>query len=88
MSQNQRRLRARPPINASGYIYRTEKSRTVEGSGLGLSLVAAVVSLHGFRLRIGGSEAGCVVEIACFPAAMPDPAHQQCAPESQPAPAG
>ena len=70
-------------------FYRTEKSRTVEGSGLGLSLVAAIVSLHGFRLRIGGSEAGCVVEIACSPAATPDPApaDQHLAPESQPAPA-
>ena len=51
-------------------FYRTEKSRSIEGSGLGLSLVAAIVSLHGFRLRIGGSEAGCVVEIACSPAAL------------------
>ena len=46
-------------------FYRIEKSRTVDGSGLGLSLVAAVVSLHGFRLRIGGAESGCVVEVAC-----------------------
>lgn len=58
-------------------FYRTEKSRTVEGSGLGLSLVAAVASLHGFRLRIGGSEAGCVVELACCSAATPDPAQSE-----------
>jgi len=70
-------------------FYRTEKSRTVEGSGLGLSLVAAIVSLHGFRLRIGGSEAGCVVEIACSSAGVPDPARagQHSMPEGQPAPA-
>ncbi len=70
-------------------FYRTEKSRTVEGSGLGLSLVAAIVSLHGFRLRIGGSEAGCVVEIACSPAGVPDPARagEHSMPEGQPAPA-
>ena len=54
-------------------FYRTEKSRTVEGSGLGLSLVAAVVALHGFRLRIaaaepGGGVPGCLVEVACLPA--------------------
>lgn len=55
-------------------FYRTEKSRTVEGSGLGLSLVAAVVSLHGFRLLIGGSETGCVVEIACPAAEARSPA--------------
>ena len=46
-------------------FYRTEKSRTVEGSGLGLSLVAAVVTLHGFRLRIGAARPGCVVEVVC-----------------------
>jgi len=46
-------------------FYRTEKSRTVAGSGLGLSLVAAVVSLHGFQLLIGGKEPGCTVEVAC-----------------------
>lgn len=46
-------------------FYRTEKSRTVEGSGLGLSLVAAVAALHGFRLVIEGEEQGCVVEITC-----------------------
>lgn len=46
-------------------FYRAEKSRTVEGSGLGLSLVAAVAALHGFHLLIEGGEKGCVVEIAC-----------------------
>ena len=46
-------------------FYRTEKSRTVEGSGLGLSLVAAVVALHGFHLRIGAAKPGCVVEVVC-----------------------
>ncbi len=46
-------------------FYRTEKSRTVEGNGLGLSLVSAVAALHGFRLLIEGGEKGCVVEIAC-----------------------
>ena len=51
-------------------FYRTEKIRTVEGSGLGLSLVAAVVALHGFRLRIGaaktgGGVPGCIVEVTC-----------------------
>lgn len=45
-------------------FYRGEKSRTVEGSGLGLSLVAAVAALHGFRLTVGG-EGGCAVEIEC-----------------------
>jgi len=45
-------------------FYRTERSRHQEGSGLGLSLVAAVAGLHGFGLTIGG-EGGCVVELTC-----------------------
>ena len=44
-------------------FYRSEQSRTSEGSGLGLSLVAAVVRLHGFALRIGDNGPGCRVEI-------------------------
>ena len=47
-------------------FYRSDKSRTTFGSGLGLSLVSAVVKLHGFRLSIG-SGPGCVAEIACTP---------------------
>jgi signal transduction histidine kinase len=44
-------------------FYRSDKSRNAEGLGLGLSLVAAIVKLHGFRLGIG-SGPGCTVEIA------------------------
>lgn len=44
-------------------FYRSEQSRTSEGSGLGLSLVAAVVRLHGFALSIGDGAPGCRVEI-------------------------
>jgi signal transduction histidine kinase len=44
---------------------RLEKSRTVSGSGLGLSLVAAITVLHGFRLRIGDAQPGCTVDIVC-----------------------
>jgi signal transduction histidine kinase len=46
-------------------FYRIDKSRRTEGLGLGLSLVAAIVELHGFRLKITGGP-GCTVEIA-FP---------------------
>lgn len=37
---------------------RLEKSRSVPGSGLGLSLVAAVARLHGGELRLNGNEPG------------------------------
>jgi signal transduction histidine kinase len=44
-------------------FYRSEKLRSAPGFGLGLSLVAAIVKLHGFRLTIHPGS-GCVVEIA------------------------
>jgi len=44
-------------------FYRSDKSRLTQGVGLGLSLVAAITKLHGFRLTIGTGP-GCTIEIA------------------------
>jgi signal transduction histidine kinase len=45
-------------------FYRADKSRCTEGLGLGLSLVAAIVKLHGFQFAIADGP-GCTVEIVC-----------------------
>jgi signal transduction histidine kinase len=45
-------------------FYRSDKGRGTEGMGLGLSLVAAIIKLHGFRLTIADGP-GCTAEIAC-----------------------
>jgi signal transduction histidine kinase len=45
-------------------FYRSDKIRNTPGVGLGLSLVAAIVKLHGFRLTIHSGPGGRV-EIAC-----------------------
>ena len=44
-------------------FYRSDKSRNTPGSGLGLSLVAAIAKLHGFALTIGAGPGG-VVELS------------------------
>jgi signal transduction histidine kinase len=44
-------------------FYRSDKLRSAPGFGLGLNLVAAIVKLHGFRLRIYPGS-GCVIDIA------------------------
>jgi signal transduction histidine kinase len=45
-------------------FFRSDKSRGTKGLGLGLSLVAAIVKLHGFQLAITPGP-GCAVEIVC-----------------------
>jgi signal transduction histidine kinase len=46
-------------------FYRGQRHASVQGHGLGLSLVAAVVDLHGFKLRFGDAQPGAIVEILC-----------------------
>jgi signal transduction histidine kinase len=45
-------------------FYRSDKSRGTQGMGLGLSLVAAIIKLHGFRFTIAAGP-GFTAEIAC-----------------------
>jgi signal transduction histidine kinase len=45
-------------------FYRADKSRNTKGLGLGLSLVSAILKLHGFRFTIAAGP-GCTVEIVC-----------------------
>ena len=48
-------------------FYRTEEARNVKGSGLGLSLVDAIVRLHGFALVLDASpHGGTRAELLCW----------------------
>ncbi|MDB5491632.1 MAG: hypothetical protein JWO78_1481 [Micavibrio sp.] len=44
-------------------FYRADSSRTTEGNGLGLSLVAAVVTLHGASIALKDASPGLIAEI-------------------------
>jgi signal transduction histidine kinase len=48
-------------------FYRSERDRLTPGSGLGLSIVAAIVRLHRFRLELQESGPGLRVVIECRP---------------------
>lgn len=47
-------------------FYRADRSRQTPGTGLGLSLVASIVRLHGFDLVLEDRTAGCCIEIECW----------------------
>jgi signal transduction histidine kinase len=53
-------------------FYRLETSRTAEGSGLGLNLVAAIAKQHRAELRLLSLSPGLMVEVI-FPARSPRP---------------
>ena len=55
-------------------FHRLEKSRHTPGSGLGLSLVAAVARLHGLDLSIESANPGCRVTLSAASAPRVDPA--------------
>ena len=47
-------------------FYRGERTRHLEGSGLGLSIVSAVIRVHDFTMRIGNAAPGARVSIECW----------------------
>ncbi|WP_144154315.1 sensor histidine kinase [Paraburkholderia sp. BCC1885] len=47
-------------------FYRGEGTRHLAGSGLGLSIVSAVIRVHDFTLRIGNAEPGARISIECW----------------------
>jgi signal transduction histidine kinase len=49
-------------------LYRLERARSTDGSGLGLSLVAAIAELHGAKVALANNTPGLRVEVS-FPAA-------------------
>lgn len=48
-------------------FYRSERGRRVTGSGLGLSVVAAIVRLHRFSLHLEDADPGVRAVINCWP---------------------
>ncbi|MFO1144884.1 MAG: HAMP domain-containing sensor histidine kinase [Amaricoccus sp.] len=50
-------------------LYRLERSRTSEGSGLGLSLVKAIAEIHCARLQLGDARPGLAVTVIFPPPA-------------------
>jgi signal transduction histidine kinase len=53
-------------------FYRSDKGRLTPGTGLGLSLVAAIMRLHGFGLTLSASEPGCRFDLKCWPQPQAD----------------
>jgi signal transduction histidine kinase len=51
-------------------FYRSERSRLIPGSGLGLSIVAAIVRLHRFTLELQDASPGVRAVIDCTPASL------------------
>jgi signal transduction histidine kinase len=49
-----------------GRFYRADRSRQSSGTGLGLSLVASIVRLHGFGLKLRQPPTGCCIELECW----------------------
>ncbi len=46
-------------------LYRLERARSTDGSGLGLSLVAAIVELHGAKIELSDNAPGLRARVKC-----------------------
>jgi signal transduction histidine kinase len=55
-------------------FYRIDKSRNVKGSGLGLSIVLAIIKLHDFSISVSDAQPGCCFEIFCYARRQPEAA--------------
>ena len=66
ISDNGQGIPASERENVLRRLYRLEKSRTTDGTGLGLSMVKAISDLHGAELRLSDNQPGLRIEIA-FP---------------------
>ncbi len=55
-------------------FYREDGARSTKGSGLGLSLVAAVARLHRFAVSVDDNRPGCRITLRCWRDSDPDPA--------------
>jgi signal transduction histidine kinase len=53
-------------------FYRADKSRHVAGHGLGLSIVTAILRLHGFTLAMTDLEPGFAMDIVCHDVPHPE----------------
>jgi signal transduction histidine kinase len=64
------------PNNERGAVlqrfYRAERNRPIPGSGLGLSVVSAIVRLHGFELELQDAQPGVRAVIDCRSGALLD----------------
>lgn len=69
-------------------FYRGDNTRTTAGSGLGLSIVSAIVRLHGYALDIGEAGTGARLTLYCYalaPGEKPGTCLSRSMPEVTPA---